>query len=138
MENATRAPLFLEYLRFEAPPHLSAEQLPREQPGSQDPGQPLSALERYVDALKVGGRGQGLRIKVVGSAASSVGLGGLPLFCQCVPCCPAAARDAAAGQQACRLLSWDQPQLVSSVSDGAGPGDTMHSSDQALPVVKTW
>ena len=53
VENATRGPLFLEYLRFEPSSHLSAEELPREELGDPDPDLPLTALERYVDGLKV-------------------------------------------------------------------------------------
>ena len=53
VENATRGPLFLEYLRFEPSSHLSAEELPREELGPPDPAHPSTALERYVDALKV-------------------------------------------------------------------------------------
>ena len=53
VENATRGPLFLEYLRFEPSSHLSAEELPRDEESAQDSGPAPTALERYVDALKV-------------------------------------------------------------------------------------
>ena len=51
MENATRGPLFLEYLRFEPGAHLHATEVPMEPP---EGGQQRTALEQYVDGLKVG------------------------------------------------------------------------------------
>ena len=51
MENATRGPLFLEYLRFEPSAHLQATEVPREPPEQQP--EASTAFEQYVERLKV-------------------------------------------------------------------------------------